>query len=438
MRLVKFLSMLIISLSMIFVFSACSGFSMDAESLMEAPLLTQEQAKLKEAISLVAGEDYTPKFPSNGEYSSAFMFYDLDGDEVDEALAFYSTADGKVKANLLKFSDNDWKSLYEIPGEGSSVEYVYFVQLGDGYESVAIKWESEIGIYHLGENTFDMVYSASCDGARIYDFDRNGNSEIAIFSGIMYLRPRVQIIYAKDGQLMNPAVANMTSRYDQIYNMEFGQIENGKYGLFIDSEIHEGNYITEVITFDGKEAVSHVVVNEVTYDEEGEETDSKIVLATNEAYGNLVRTAMSKCCDINSDGIIEIPAEIRQTWDVSLKDMCYRTDYLKYDGRQLQSVWHGLVGNFGDFRMAMPNELDEKILIKYSDIDSEYVFSKYDGSELMRIRKQGSDEYKDIYDTSFISLGNTMGTEFILKVTDENKLSEYLSTTKVAESFEVL
>lgn len=438
MGMLKRLATAALALAMVFSLSACSGLDLDAESLMEAPSLTAEQAKLKEAISLVAGDGYSPKFPSNGEYSSAFMFYDIDGDGADEALAFYSVQDGSVKANILRFDGTDWRSQYEIPGAGNDVECVYFADVGDGFVSIVIKWESEIGIYHIDGNALDTVYSASCDGVVIYDMDRDGNDDIVMFSGSIFLRPNVRIMYSRDGKLMDPETVYINSRYSEIFSMEFGPMGNGQYGLFLEAEIHEGTYITEIITFDGTTADCYTVTRNVEYDEAGDEESAKVTLEMNESRGYYARTSPYVSCDIDGDGIVEIPVEIRRPGDVSVENGFYYLDYMRYDGTELSTVWHGFESAEDAFRISLPARWDEDITASKSSNENEYVFEKYDGTEIMRIKVMKSTEYRDIYDNTYSSLGKSMGTEYFLKITDEHGLSEFSDGIGMAERFEII
>ena len=58
-------------------FSGCSAFETDTEALMQPPSLTEEQAKLNDALTNVIGENFYLKYPLNGGSNSAFMFCSL-------------------------------------------------------------------------------------------------------------------------------------------------------------------------------------------------------------------------------------------------------------------------------------------------------------------------------------------------------------------------
>ena len=113
-------------------FSGCSAFETDTEALMQPPSLTEEQAKLNDALTGVTGGDFYLKYPLNNGSNSAFMFCDLDGDDSEEALAFYSAGDDSsgTRINILRQSGGDWVSVYEAAGSSGDISDVHFLDTG--------------------------------------------------------------------------------------------------------------------------------------------------------------------------------------------------------------------------------------------------------------------------------------------------------------------
>ena len=75
-------------LACLWALSGCSGFSSSTADLMRPPRLTPEQSAINEALTAAAlTQTYTLKYPKSGEYRSAFVFHDIDGDGVEEAIA---------------------------------------------------------------------------------------------------------------------------------------------------------------------------------------------------------------------------------------------------------------------------------------------------------------------------------------------------------------
>ena len=85
---------------------------------MQPPSLTEEQAKLNDALKSVIGDSFYLKYPMNEGSNSAFMFCDLDEDGTEEALAFYSVREDEngTRINIMKNTGGSWTSVYEAAG----------------------------------------------------------------------------------------------------------------------------------------------------------------------------------------------------------------------------------------------------------------------------------------------------------------------------------
>ena len=64
----------------ILLLSGCSPIQMDVEELMSPPKLTAEQAEIDSALKQALGENVKLKYPKSGDFRSAFVFHDIDGD----------------------------------------------------------------------------------------------------------------------------------------------------------------------------------------------------------------------------------------------------------------------------------------------------------------------------------------------------------------------
>lgn len=68
---------------------------LDTQNLMSPPKATGDKADIQRVIEESAGS-YTFKYPQKGDYRSAVIMHDINGDGTDEAVAFYksNTPDG--------------------------------------------------------------------------------------------------------------------------------------------------------------------------------------------------------------------------------------------------------------------------------------------------------------------------------------------------------
>ena len=70
----------------------CSRVQTSIEDLMSPPVLTEEQAQIRDALARVSGDgEIKYRYPQNGEYRSSYIFYDIDADGVEEAMVFYQS-----------------------------------------------------------------------------------------------------------------------------------------------------------------------------------------------------------------------------------------------------------------------------------------------------------------------------------------------------------
>ena len=104
---------LIILLAAVFIaaaFSGCSTLETDTEALMQPPSLTEEQAKLNDALKSVIGDSFYLKYPMNEGSNSAFMFCDviflLWNHSVSAGCAASVSAEGKEARDGFDDRDN--------------------------------------------------------------------------------------------------------------------------------------------------------------------------------------------------------------------------------------------------------------------------------------------------------------------------------------------
>ena len=63
--------------------SGCSLTDFSSESLLRPPKTTGDEAEIEQLIADCAKNGYTLKYPKNGNYRSAIIMSDLDGDKND-------------------------------------------------------------------------------------------------------------------------------------------------------------------------------------------------------------------------------------------------------------------------------------------------------------------------------------------------------------------
>ena len=165
----------------------CSRVQTSIEDLMSPPVLTEDQAQIRDALARVSGDgEIKYRYPQNGEYRSSYILYDPDADGVEEAMVFYQSA-SKGEAtwiNILDQQNGEWVSVCETPAPDSTanIDFVSFEQLtGDGEISIVIGWEdlrsSKTAIaYHYQSGRLLPIFEREYTEIAIADLD--GSAEI--------------------------------------------------------------------------------------------------------------------------------------------------------------------------------------------------------------------------------------------------------------------
>lgn len=423
----------------IIAFSGCTSIDLDAESLLEPPSLAEEQEKLNEALSDVIGEDYKLIYPSNGSYNSAFMFYDIDSDDEDEALAFYSIDNESTRMNILKCDENgNWISVYEAAGSSGDVDSVNLVDLGDGEYSIVVKWSSEVGVYSFLDNKLKTKYLMSCDGIYIGDISGDGFDDIVLFGGSYLGRSNARILCYYENELVETNSVYLNAKYNDIYNFVIGDLGNGHRGIFVDSKIYDNIYLTEVISLRDDYALRYTIADFIP--EEEEEIEGSTIITLNYGVrGIYARNTKAKCEDIDNDGIIEFPVEYRNDTASESDDRLFFIQYMKYNGNDTSVVWTGFTDPESGFMVTLPESWIDEIVISKNSASGEFIFSKYhDGNEVLRIHAINEKEYQDIFDDRYELVLEKFHTKYYAAVTSQENDQYYIEPDTLSQRFRLI
>lgn len=400
----KKIFMLMAVLALVFCFSGCSGLETDTESLMKPPLLSEEQEKLNAALTEVAGENYTLKYPKTGEMNSAFIFRDLDGDGTDEAMAFYSSVDESTRINVLKREKENWISVYEAAGFSGDIESAVFEKINEKNDVLIVRWENETGVYRFNKNRMETVYTSECDGEEIVDINGDGFKDIIFFKGNAMGRSFVNVLYCGEDGITVTEEINAHAQYDSIFSAASGKIDESRTVYFIDSEIYEGVYLTEIIALENGKAERYTIADFVE-DEKKENTiegSSGVIIIVGSNLGKrgiFLRNTKVPCMDIDGDGIIEMPVEVREDYASEKTDIIYYLQYVKLSGEKAVPVWNGIANSQSGYLFTLPENWNDKIGISFNSADNEMLFvNKDDGKVVMKICEADKSDYQDEYE----------------------------------------
>lgn len=442
--------------------SACSMPLFSIEELMQAPKLSESQNAVYDALSRSIGTDnFVLKYPRSGTYRSAFVFYDIDQDNTDEAIVFYqldASVSSGTRINILDSRGGHWESVYDVSGEeDSEVDYIQFESIESAdYKNILIGWSistalsptTQMSIYRY-ENTADGVFlaNASDDMNRmeyersiIRDVDADGLTDVILLSrrrtNSSY---RLQLISSVDGVIDQTDSISFGENVNGILNLVFGRLADWQQALFVDVALSNSYFATEILTVKDKCFVPLINVASMNLDdpdlftEKGEEGSEEIkeppppesvpegITEKNLLIDNFRATLRAQeilSADFDGDSVIEVPStrtmpgykQEEEENEIRDADMKYLTLLSVYRDGEMVPLMNGYVNLRAGYFLRFPDRWKDVVTVYAENDQTVCRFIKYQGGlndlsmELLRIRRTTKNDFQDRFETNPILL----------------------------------
>ncbi len=372
--------------------SGCSLNFFSVESLMSPPTQPGENGEVQKAfMKLMGDKNIQLKAPQNGEYQTAFILRDLNGDNSDEAIVFYtdSSVDATVRMSLLECVNDTWVICADIKGSGNGVQDVSFSDYDvNGSFEIFVGWS----LFDSKSTKIVSVYEVSLGKNGIYELNTLGNEYYSTKSFIDVNgdgKKDLALIYLDDTGEVQRSFFRCFSVTDSKSFVKFGEIE-------LSSSISSVSKIqTDVITVNNKESTRifiDCIKTDNTLFTEFLYWDSMIISLVNgleAADTTTTRNSKVFCRDIDGDGLIEIPANTKLCGDpnaltVKKEDGLYIFTMLKWSnvfGDKSEGNVH-TVFNPIDMYLYRVVRVDE-VTVKYDSQNRALSFRVWDEQEQM-------------------------------------------------------
>ncbi len=301
-------------LSSITFLGGCS-LSFNEQSLLSPPKTTGREAELEGLIAQSADGNYNLKYPQSGEFRSAIITEDLNGDKKDEAIAFYHKENEENKTNILIMYDTGkkWKISKNFEINRADVESVQFADYDyDGVEEIFTGFltsntpSNELHIFDYLPKThgayradFSINYSSFTTG----DYDQDGGSELLTFnleSGEN--GAHAELTDYDKNKLYTLSKCDMDKSVVKYENTASGLINKDTIGVAVDGLLENG-YNSQIIYYNSNKR--KLMNYPVSFDRD---------------FNSTVRSDKIFSADIDHDGFIEIPIINSSPERVELKD----------------------------------------------------------------------------------------------------------------------
>ena len=385
------------------------------EDLLVAPLLNRQQLEINRALNTTLDlSKIVYRYPQDGDYRSPFVFYDMDGDGLDEAVVLYApdVESSEVRAMVLRQSlPGEWYSFADLAGQGNQVDFVAFADLfANRGSSIVIGWRdtsfqqrAHLGVYSIQGETIVQDMMESRVAHIIQDFEEDGRSELVLVQRATdgY---RLRLMGELGGSLLEFDSKLLYYETSDVLQLLSGVVRGGgePSAIYIDQEVAGVFYATEVYRVDGHSLIL------LAGSSNGEEGDAW------QNYLSTFREQKVLSVDLHGDGAVEVP---QTRWlpgaetDTGEAASTQLTQYMRYTAEGFQPLFNAAVNIDAGYLVYFPDRWLGNVTVTEHPERSEWRFYKVSPDnmrpvlELLRIRVYSTQDYQD-FDEDDILLGS--------------------------------
>lgn len=341
----------------------------NVDTLLSPPAPSGELYDVWQVISGLTADQITLKYPSSGEYRSAITTKDLNGDNIYEAIAFYSTTLDNVTTmhiSLIAKSGNEWSSFGDVSLVATGVEKVEFSDInGDGISEIVVGWnvygsvQKSVGVYSVEKSGLVGRILENHTSYICRDFDFDGNPDLLVINKdtIKETSSAKLLDLTADGAKELGSCQLDPSVTEYLEPIVFS-LEN-KTAVYIDG-IKGAGMVTEML----------IIENSII-------TNLSFSGGTNTAF-DTYRATTSPTLDINGDENYDIPISYLLTQAAVPSENVYKTNWYSFDGEGI-SLTVSTIMNYADgYSLEIPEKWDASISASMSTADKTLTIYRLD------------------------------------------------------------
>lgn len=417
----------------VLVLSGCSGIDITSNEFISPPKVGGEMQSIETALKdSITTEKYTLKYPTDGDYRSAYICCDLTGKGIDNfAMAFYSstTEDNVVTMhlNLMKKTDGKWNSISDSSIAGVGVEKVELFDLnGDGIKEIIVGYviyaglDKRVMVYSLKGLKLIPIMQEQYTSFLCCDITNDQKKELFLLNhNTSAEKASLAKYFAFENDTVREAGSCLIDSSVTSYNSPtVNNLPNGQPAIFVDGVKGVGMQ-TEIIFYKDGQLIAPM------YNSENPEFRSPTY-----------RNGMVASKDINGDGYVDIPyIESINVFsgDIDETTLLPITTWKTYNGNNFSVSLMTVINYTDGYYFEFPNKWQNKTTVGMAVDTRLCTVSLWDTetrtviSELLKIRTISEAEW-DIKDNGFngykeivrsngvvyaVSASNYQGTETI-------------------------
>lgn len=294
-----------------FLFCGCNSFRLSSsiDDLISPISPSGDNAGVQSAVDEYCKSGYSIKIPATGNYTTSFILKDIDGDKINEAVAFYEPSNkvGTISMAVIKKSGERWSVIANVDGTATDVNSVDFCDFNnDGKLEIIVCWSvvskqtgTSINVYSQNEN--DSKYSLKSVSKAItgsdficVDANDDGVMELLVFAtGTSSENPRAELYSFGTGKRELIGETRLDSTITSFESIKYAKTDEGT-SIYADALCADGSsMVTEFIYW--SDYYNSIISPFYSY-------------STGRTKETL-RSSQVTCRDIDDDGYIEIPED---------------------------------------------------------------------------------------------------------------------------------
>ena len=340
-----------LALMLCMLLTGCLGTT--ADELYRLPRSSERSTRIQRSIDERVDSGLEFSAPVAGYNRQAIQQYDLDGDGIQEVIAFFRTeGDAPLEIDIIREEDGEYRLASQIFGEGRAVDSVQYTDMdGDGISELLVGWQMSalvkvLDIYSVRDYEPVLIAESAYSSYICCDMNDARGDEVLILRdpGTETAGEAMLYILMEDGEIITSSAA-LSREAEAISRVQSGETADRHTAVFVDS-ICGGGIVTDVLAMrDG--ALYNIVMD-------------------NRTENTTVRPMTVYCSDIDRDGVMEIP-EPRQVYsqtETPYYVIYWNTRTVRGFSMEKLCTYH----NFTDgWYLVLPEELAQALSVRRLD-----------------------------------------------------------------------
>jgi len=423
-----------------------SGCSHGGGELLRLPKLPSTYVELQKQLDTLLKEGMTYTAPVSGTNRNQIQFVDLDGDGVDEVLAFLrdtTTENASLHVYIYKKTYDSYEKIAQIGGRGDTFDSVWYPQLdSNGKTAIVLGWKlgttplCGVNIFLWEQDQLQTLYGGEYTGITVCDMNGNETDEIVLLRHSSTADAgTASLLSYEAGELKQISTCPLSAGIASPLRVRVADIGDGKPTVTVEANAFEKAYVTDLLQFSGG-----ILQN---------------LLFSDSAKTSILsyRFLPVYSCDIDRDGIVEIPRpEILPGYDLQndepqRTELRWSVDWCRYDPNTFLNRVETTYLNISErYLLKIPSELIGNYTVEKGEDTAErksLYFYRWDrslqekGSLLWAVYTLTGEDRYDIVDAeSMWEIARTHDTVYAYKFGDDIPLP--YTTAFLTECFHII